>query len=34
MMEKDSLFSPYKNKLEFYVIHIMNTDPKKKSEMQ
>ena len=29
MMEKDSLFSPYKNKLEFYVIHIMNTDPKK-----
>lgn len=29
MMEKDSLLSPYKNKLEFYVIHIMNTDPKK-----
>ncbi|HUM97653.1 MAG TPA: patatin-like phospholipase family protein [Chitinophagaceae bacterium] len=29
LMEKDSTFIPYKNKLEFFVIHIMNTDPKK-----
>jgi hypothetical protein len=32
MMDKDSSLVKYKNRLEFYVLHILNTDPKRENK--